>query len=107
SPRGTFDSAETLLVFILLVLPAGIAVCRVPGATRWSRWSLVIPLLLVAGAVVAMLSWPFKSLPRNWSATIRLIEEHPLLGVGPGNFSRSAPDVLTPHSAWLGLAATT
>ena len=106
SPRGTLDSAETLLVFILLLLPAGIAVCRIPAATRWSRWSLVIPLLLGAGAVAALLSWPFRSLPGNWSATIRLIEEHPLLGVGPGNLSRSAPDVLTPHSAWLGLAAT-
>ena len=107
SPRGTFDSPATLVVFLFLLLPAAIAVSRGRDGSRYRRWVVAIPVVLVAGAVAAILRRPFEVRAENWSASMRLIAEHPLLGVGPGNFSRFAPEVLTPHSAWLGLAATT
>jgi hypothetical protein len=106
-PRGTLDSAETLLIFLFLVLPAAMATYRARRASRWGRWPIAVPGVLVAAAVAVLLARPFDPPPASWRAAANLIAEHPFLGVGPGNISRFAPDALTPHSAWLGLAATT
>ncbi|HKB04444.1 MAG TPA: hypothetical protein VKD90_19635, partial [Gemmataceae bacterium] len=106
-PRGTFDSPETLLVFLALVLPAALATDRARRTSRWGRWSVAVPVVLVAGAVAALLARPFDVPAGSWRAAADLIADHPVLGVGPGNFARFAPDAVSPRSAWLGLAATT
>src|SRR5262245_18534392 len=106
TPRGTFDSTETFLVYLFLMLPAAVAVSRARRGTAWARWVPAVPVVLILGAVAALLGRPFE-VERHLDAAVNLIGEHPWLGVGPGNFSRAAPGALAPHSAWLGLAATT
>jgi len=107
SPRGTLDSPATLLAFLLLMLPAAVTVARVRHDSRWSRFAIAIPILLVAAALAALLVGPFEWSTKHWSAATRLISEYPALGVGPGNFSRFAPEVVSPGNACLALAATT
>ena len=106
-PRGTFDSPETLFIFLMLVLPTALAVANARRQSTVGKWVVAVPLALIAAAAAALLARPFGDAGRYWSAAVNLIGSHPALGVGPGNFSRLAPDVLAPHSAWLGLAATT
>ena len=104
--RGSFDSTETLLAFMFLVVPTALIVAGIRRRADWGRWSLVIPVLLTAGGVAALFK-DSTSPPGGWPAAMELIGRHPVLGVGPGNFSRFAAGALAPHSAWLGLAATT
>ncbi|MBO0700408.1 MAG: hypothetical protein J2P46_18570, partial [Zavarzinella sp.] len=106
-PKGTFDSAETLLAFLFLVLPAALATYRARRTSWWGRWAVAIPGALIVAAVAVLLGRPFGGTSESWRAAADLIMAHPLLGVGPENFSRSATDALAPPSAWLGLAATT
>lgn len=106
-PRGTFDSPETLFIFLMLVLPAALAYAKARRTSAWGRWSVAVPLVLIAAAAAALLANPFADQAGQWSAAVHLIASHPALGVGPGNFARSAPDALSAHNAWLGLAATT
>src|SRR5262245_35637575 len=93
TPRGTFDSTETFLVYLFLMLPAALAISRARRGTAWSRSVPAIPLVLFLGAVAALLGRPFEA-ERQWAAAVNLIGEHPWLGVGPGNFSRAAPGAL-------------
>lgn len=106
-PRGTFDSPETLFIFLVLVLPTALAFAKARRTSAWRRWVVAVPLVLIAAAAAALWARPFGDMQGRWSAPFGLVVKHPILGVGPGNFSRLAPDVLTPHAAWLGLAATT
>jgi hypothetical protein len=107
SPRGTLDSPTTLLAFLLLTLPTTAILARVRHGSPWRRFAIAIPVLLAAAALAALLAGSFEWPTDHWSAAMRLISDYPTLGVGPGNFSRFAPDVLSPDNAWLGLAATT
>jgi hypothetical protein len=104
--RGTLDSPESLLLFMFLMLPAGLALARAGRGDSRGRWAVAIPVVLAAGAVAALLAGPFEIKGNPWSAGFDQVGRNPILGIGPGNFSRVAPDVLVPHSAWLGLAAT-
>jgi hypothetical protein len=65
-----------------------------------------VPLILIAAAVICLLSNIFGEPEGHWSREIELVGSHPLLGVGPGNLSRElgAPGR---EAAWFGLAATT
>jgi hypothetical protein len=106
-PHGPFDSPETLLVFLMLVLPTAVTVAKYRRGSAWRRWAVAVPLVLIAAGVAAVLANPFAARGEHWAVALRMVSDHPVLGVGPGNFSRQAPEVLTPHAAWLGLAATT
>ncbi len=105
--RGTFDSPATLLMFLFLTLPAALAIARAGRSIRRGRLLLFVPGILAIAAAAALLANPFDETSGAWSAARRLIEQYPLLGIGPGNFSRMVPNSSPPHSAWLGLAATT
>jgi hypothetical protein len=106
-PHGTFDSPETLLVFVFLFLPVAVAYAKFRRQSVWGKWVVAVPLMLILAGAIALLAKPFGKEAGHWSAAVNLIAGHPFLGIGPGNFSRLAPEVLTPHSAWLALAATT
>jgi len=106
-PHGTLDSPETLLVYLLLVLPVTVTYAKFRRLSAWGRWAVAAALVPIAAAAAALLSNPFGDRGGHWEAALNMMTGHPALGVGPGNFSRLAPDVLTPHAAWLGLAATT
>jgi hypothetical protein len=105
--RGTLDSPESLLLFAFLALPAALALVRRGLGNRLGKFVVAIPVVLAAGAVAAILARPFEVKGNPWSAAFEQLGGSPIFGIGPGNFSRAAPDVLVPHSAWLGLAATT
>jgi hypothetical protein len=105
--RGTFDSSETLLLLLFLTLPAALAIWKAGRFTRRGQLLLLVPGVLAIAIVVTLLSGPFDAAPGHWSAAFRLLEQFPLLGVGPGNLSRMTPAADSPHSAWLELAVTT
>ncbi|HEX3148060.1 MAG TPA: hypothetical protein VHR66_08240 [Gemmataceae bacterium] len=105
-PHGTFDSPETLLAYLLLILPAAVVYARFRTTTAWRRAAVLIPLVLIAGALGTLVANPFGGVTAQWSEAIELATRHPAFGVGPGNFSRHVFGVLGPHSAWFGMAAT-
>lgn len=104
--RGTLDSPETLLIFLLLALPLGIVAAQAGRGVKRGRWVILVPTFLAAGIGVSLLAKPFGE-PGHWSTAVQLLERFPAFGVGPGNFSRFAPAVGSSHSAWFDLAATT
>ncbi len=104
--RGTFDSSETLLLFLFLTLPAALVLARTGRSTKRWPWILGFPALIAAGILAAILAKPFRDDSANWSAACSLIEHSPFLGVGPGNFTRVAGAFTGPTGAWFGLAAT-
>jgi hypothetical protein len=106
-PRGTFDSPETLFIFLMLVLPAAMAAARARFASRWSQWVLVLALILLAAAAVTLLLRPFGELGGHWSATLKLVADHPLLGIGPGNIARELNGAPGADGAWFAIAAST
>jgi len=106
-PHGSFDSPETLLVFLMFVLPVAVTVAKYRRGPAWGRWAVVVPLVLIAAGVAAALAVRFGARGEDWSVALNLVADYPWLGVGPGNFSRRATGVLTPHAAWLGMAVTT
>jgi hypothetical protein len=106
-PHGSFDSPETLLVFLMLVLPVAVTVAKYRRGAAWGRCAVAVPLVLIAAGVAAALAARFGARGEDWSVAMNLVTDYPGLGVGPGNFSRRATGVLTPHAAWLGMAATT
>ena len=95
-PHGTFDSPETLLVHLLLVLPVAVTYAKFRRASAWGRWAIVVAPVPLAAAAAAPLSNPFGARGGSWESAIHMAVGHPALGVGPGNFSRLAPDVFTP-----------
>ena len=105
--RGTYDSPETLLLFLFLALPAALVLAKSGRRSNRWPWILGIPALIAAGIVAAILAKPFGDDSANWSAACSLIERFPCFGVGPGNFSRFAGAVTGTTGAWFGLAATT
>jgi hypothetical protein len=106
-PRGTLDSPRTLFLYLMLFLPAALAYAKARRGSRWGRWVVAVPLVMVAAAVAALLSNPFDEVAGHWSQAINLVGSHPLLGVGPGNLSRELEGAPGREAAWFGLAATT
>lgn len=104
--RGTFDSPETLLLFLFLTLPAALVLARAGRGTKRWPWVLGIPALIAGGILAAILARPFRDDSANWSAAFSLIERYPWLGVGPGNFTRLAGAFTGATGAWFGLTAT-
>jgi hypothetical protein len=110
--RGTFDRPETFACFLVLVLPVALWMGRM-GVRDGSRrgWLAFVCALVVVIAlsltIPGLLATPWSERIRGWVTAAKLIGEHPLLGIGPGNFSRHSPDVLPgPHSLWLGVAVS-
>lgn len=99
--RGTCDSAETFLVYLLLGLPFVLLVCLT------LRQPLKWLLLLGWGSCIAVcVNSKIASSGTQLGEGIRLVKEHLLSGVGLGNFSRFASDgIVASGSAWLTLAA--
>jgi hypothetical protein len=106
-PRGTLDSPQTLFLYLLLLLPAALAYAKSRGASRWGRWVVAVPLVMIAAAAAALLSNPFEDVAGHWSQAVNLVASHPLLGVGPGNLSRELGGAPGREAAWFGLAAMT
>ena len=104
--RGTFDSPETLLLFLFLTLPAALVLANAGRRLKRWPWILGVPAIIAGGIVAAILAKPFRDDSANWSAACSLIEGYPCFGVGPGNFSRFAGAFTGPTGAWFGLAAT-
>jgi hypothetical protein len=107
--RATFSRPDTLAGFLLLLLPTGV----VFALTGWRggvkvRAALVVPIVIVVGLGFAAVSWLVSAAPGadGWRAAGDELRTAPLLGVGPGNFTRRADAVAAPGSFWLGLAAT-
>jgi hypothetical protein len=104
--RGTFDSPATLLAYLVLALPVAIVV----GWAAWRerrRWVIAIPVVLVAGILVAIASRPFASFEGRAAEWLAMVKSHPWLGVGPGNFTRMSPNALPATDFWSELTATT
>src|SRR5438270_2635290 len=106
-PRGPFDAPETLFIFLMLVLPAALAIAKARRTSAWGRWAVAVPLVMIAAAAVTLLLHPFGERGGRWSATFNLFAGHPLLGVGPGNIARELNGLPGADGAWLALAATT
>jgi hypothetical protein len=105
--RGTFDSPETLLMFMFLTLPAGLVIARAGRRTNRGRLLLFVPGVLTIAAAATLLGGAFDTQRRPWSSAFELIGQFPAFGVGPGNFTRMVSAAGHAHSAWLELAATT
>lgn len=109
--RATLDQPDTLAGLLLLIAPAlviwALAGWRGGGRTGWLVPMAIAVLIAAAMALVAwIVAAPITG--KGWSAATLMIREQPLLGVGPGNFSRHAPRGLAnADSFWLGTAATT
>jgi hypothetical protein len=106
-PRGTFDSPETLFTFLILVLPSALAMAKARRTSAWRKWAPVVPLVMIAAAAATILLRPFGEHGGRWAATLHLVAEHPLLGVGPGNLARELNGASGDDGAWFALAATT
>lgn len=102
----------------------GLLVCAVAGMVAWSLASgpnspAVLQSPTVQRAIIRFESiWDLQQQMNRiavWSDTLRLIADHPLLGVGMDNFSRrfseyvTQPEAawgpVTPHNLWLTVAA--
>jgi hypothetical protein len=105
--RGTLDSPETLLVFVLLALPTAMVIARSGIRDRRGRWLRFVPALLIVGAVVALANQSFAGRSRSLSTAMDMLQHDLLLGVGPGNFVRLATGHTAANGAWFELAATT
>lgn len=111
TPWSTFRRPDTLLGFLLLLLPVCIAGALVGRRRLW------VPAAVLA-AVAAWAGWGAyreSQLLDGWTAATRMVADQPVLGVGPGNFPRRAPQVVPPSAAvvpgdpngsWLELTAT-
>ena len=96
---------------LLLALPASVLAIgwRAGGRNRWLAWALiavgaviVIPLFQIprfAGLFDLGEGTTFLRL-RLWQSTLSVIREHPLLGVGPGNFLEAYRTRYILPSAW-------
>jgi hypothetical protein len=105
--RGTFDSPETLLMVMLLTLPAGLAIARASRGARRGRILMFVPGVLAIAAAATLLGGAFDTGLRSWSSAFELIGRFPVFGAGPGNFSRMVSPTGQAHSAWPELGATT
>lgn len=105
--RGTFDSPETLLLFMFLTLPVALTYAVAARSAPRGRLLAFVPGVIALAAGAALLAGPFDAKGRPWSAAIDLVQRYPILGVGPGNFARMIPTSGEAHSAWFELAATT
>jgi hypothetical protein len=104
SPRGTYDSPETLLGVLLLAWPV-VMVVALAGAAGKQKWlAQLLPIALALSMVSILFFRPFQS-QGGWVAALKMLEHNPALGVGPGNFSRASQGISS-HSGWFGLAAT-
>ncbi len=116
--RATFDRSESLVAVLLLALPA-IAVFGYRTRGWRSRLGFGLVVLLIVGLVLGsrdlFQSSFLKGGPAGDAAAIAMVGEHPLFGVGPGNFSRHSPRLQPagypillsePGSAYLELAST-
>jgi hypothetical protein len=106
-PRGTFDSPETLFIFLILVLPAALAVAKARRTSAWGKWAVAVPLAMIAAAATTLLLHPFGEHGGHWGLTLEQVASHPLFGVGPGNLSRELNGAPGADGAWIALAATT
>jgi hypothetical protein len=110
--RGTFDRPETFACFLMLVLPVALWMGRMGVRDRsrrgWLAFVCALAVVITLGLTIpGVLATPWSERVRGWVTAAKLIGEHPLLGIGPGNFSRYSPDVLPgPHSLWLGVAVS-
>lgn len=104
--RGTFDSPETLLLFLFLTLPAALVLAKAGRGTKRWPWIVGFPAIIAGGMFAALLAKPFGGGSGSWSHAISLIHQHFWLGVGPGNYSRFAGVSAGGTSAWIGLTAT-
>jgi O-Antigen ligase len=110
--RGTFDRPETFACFLALVLPVALWMGRM-GVRDGSRrgWLAFVCALVVVIAlsltIPGLLATPWSERIRGWETAAKLIGDHPLLGIGPGNFARHSPEGLAgPHSFWLSVAVS-
>jgi len=95
----------------LLALPASLVFLGLASRGRWRRW-IWLAVLLAMGAMI-----PWRGTERldslfdlgqgtgalrlqAWRATLEMIAEHPLLGIGPGNFQLAYPHYMRP-TAWV------
>ena len=106
SPRGTFDSPATLLLFLLLLLPIAFVSAKAGFATKRGRWLMAIPIIIGLGIIAALFARPFAENRDAWGMAADMLRSRMWLGVGPGNFSRMAADPSIVPSAWVELAAT-
>lgn len=104
--RGTFDSPETLLAFLLLVFPLAVVVGRSAWADRRRRWGIAIPITIALAIMAALTAWPFGMSQTTASAAIEMAKDHPWLGIGPGNFTRLSPGAMPAGGFWYELVGT-
>jgi hypothetical protein len=99
--RGTFERSDTLFAFLLLLIPVAL-LYGLRNRSLKARFALAAAVLIVAASLLAgndFLRSSFPSRLKNgWTVAVRMVEERPLFGVGPGNFDRHAPRLL-PESA--------
>jgi len=110
--RGTFDRPETFACFLLLLLPAtlwmGWMGVRDGSRRGWLASACALVVVVALGLTIpGILATPWSERGSGSATAAKLIGEHPLLGIGPGNFSRYSPEGLAgPHSFWLNVAVS-
>jgi hypothetical protein len=110
--RATFDQAETFACFLVLLLPVtlwmGWMGVRDGSRRGWLAFACALVVVVALGFTIpGILATPWSERGSGAATAARLIGEHPLLGIGPGNFSRHSPEGLAgPHSFWLNVAVS-
>jgi hypothetical protein len=116
--RALFQRADTLAALLLLILPLVVAYGLRNRGFR-ARGSMAISLILFAALAFSLRDYVgHELLPRWRDGTLtsqRMLEEHSILGVGPGSFNRYSgklqplelPEVLEdPSNSYLEIAST-
>jgi hypothetical protein len=106
-PCGTLDSPVALMAFLSLSLPVALVMARAGRGSPRGCWLFAIPIILAAGILAAVLTRPLGGGVGFWSGAFGAIQEQPLFGVGPGNYSRAVSGQTLAPGAWLELTATT
>jgi hypothetical protein len=116
--HGTLERSDTLVGFLLLLLPAVVMFGRRDQSAK-SRFALAAGAMFVAAIALASLDFITAEFPQRlrdgWVTAGGMAGEHPLLGVGPDNFERRAPvfqpagapeRIAEPWNSYVELAAT-
>jgi hypothetical protein len=116
--RGTFEYADSLVAFLLLMLPIAGGYALFGAGWRAKVCGLLLPLiaavLMMAGRNYAQNEGMAPQMVRLGVAADLAVQK-PLLGVAPGNFGQHAPrfvvdqrpdSLAEPADSWVSLAAT-
>jgi hypothetical protein len=108
--RATLDQPDTLAALLLLIVPA-LLVWAAAGWNKGGRGAGIplLAILVFVALAMALISWVVgtSTAGKGSQAASGIIRDRPLLGCGPGNFSRNAPSgIAGAGNFWLGFAAT-